>query len=222
MFYLKLMGRIVTVSVKVVNDEIDVDALRNGKLDISDGRGKEIFKKIGLLTDESFGYHLELVEIEIPQWGETFKKIIHPVDTSYFFVYPKPYVFNGNEYIVYTLKELTGSLYAEVDKLEYDEFNPEDFYVGELILDDDIGDCGIISEIYYIPPADAKLFADTNDMDRARSHIVSLLRDGGAKGLQNYKLRIDLGEEDENVKYLVVKNRGGELYNDWFTTSLSA
>ena len=213
MFYLKVSGRIITATVEILS--LSVGAIkRNIKSGFTEPmpQGKKIFNETGLLADISFGYRLELIKKE--EHKETFKKLIYPSDVNYFYTYPKPYIFKGDEYLLYTLREATKTAYIEIPKLEYEDFDVEDLYVGEFVLDDDIGNCGLLSRIYYVPFNDAMLFADTNNVEEVRTCIVNMLKNGKADLFKYYQLNIDAGNSFSH-RYYVIKNSNGELFNNW-------
>ncbi len=219
MFYLKLIGRIVNVTAHVLNNTEDILAIKKGidngfisKETVSYGR--EIFTASGLLTDKSFGYHLELMEIEDYQPGETVLKLIHMEDANTFFLYPKPYNFKNNEYLVYTIGEYSGAVYCAIEGLEFDDFNIEDLYIGELQLDDEIGYGDLISSIYYVPIEEALKITKVDDNKIARQYIVNMLKNGKAEKIDYYRLKIDAGEKFSHW-YHIVRNKDGELFNNW-------
>ncbi len=220
MLYLKLSGRIATVTATVVTDNRVIQTLKKnlseGFVDEGSVKGKRLFSETGLLTDEGFGYHLELVDIEDHQPGETVLKLIRLNDTNTFFAYPIPHHFNGGEeFLVYRIDEFTGELYAAMEGVDFQDFDVEDLYIGELLLDDELGYGGILSRVYYVPLEDAQGIAKVEDKKTARRHIVDMLKNGKADELRYYKL--DLKAVDGEHKYFVVKNKDGELYNDWLT-----
>ena len=217
MLYLKLSGRIVTVTATVTTDNAVIQSLRKelseGFVEESVIRGETLFAETGLLTDETFGYHLELVEIEDLQPGETFRKLVRPDEVNYFYDYPKPYTFENGEYLAYTIEEFTGSLYAEMPGLEYEGFDVKDLYVGELVLDDVVGNCGLLSEIYYVPLEDAESLANASDIKSVRSRIIGMLKNGETDDLKYYRLNLE--HVDGEFVYHVIKSKNGELFNDW-------
>ena len=219
MLYLKLTGRIVKVTARIVDDKKGISALNQGLLEgFVDGdavsKGRVIFTTGGLLTDEIFGYHFELVEIEDHQPGETVLKLIRMESANTFFLYPKTYRFENNEYLIYKIGEFSGAVYCAMEGLDFEDFDVEDLYLGELQLDEEIGCGDLISRVYYVPIEDALKIAKVDDKKTARRHIVDMLKNGKAEELDYYRLEIDTGEEFSHW-YCVVRNRDGELYNDW-------
>ncbi len=221
MLYLKLRGRIAVVTARVLNDKIipfpfnDEFVKKVASEEIAH-YGEEIFTESGLLTGSKPEYQLELVEIEGYHLGETLLKFIHIENTNMFFLYPAQYGFKNNEYIVYAIGEYLGSVYCPIDGLDFQDFDIRDLYIGELQLDGETGYGGLIDRVYYIPINDAMDIAGAENENIAREHVANLLKKRKDHDLRYYRLKIDVGE-DFSRWYYVIRNKDGELYNNWLT-----
>lgn len=211
MVYLKLYGRIATISASLLHgkDIKNIDKYRE-HLFIE----PPLFTVTGLLADDTFGYKMEFVEIERPLLGETFLKLVSLKKANVFFIYPKNYALKDSECIVYKIEEFRGKLYVEVPNLFPEDIDVRDLYIGEMILDDQIEEGGLFSSFYYIPIRDALDITGKTDETEARMEIASILKHSSENSseLNYYQLQVEC--VDSGYAYCVAKNRNGEVvYN---------
>lgn len=211
MLYLKLTGRIITITAILTSL---LPFQEEGSLLYDNNvlkEGQTLFTETGVLADEIFGYKFEIVEIEEMVPSETLVRCINPKkDFSAWLNVPVP---EDDKSLLYRIEEFRGSLYTEIQNLESQDFNPQSLYVGEFVLDNHIGVASLLSRFYYIPDQEAMSMTKTSNRDMARAKIVKMLKNGKTQQLERYRLPLEYVEGA--FIYHVIKNSQGEVFNSW-------
>jgi len=215
MLFLKMHGKIITVSVIQVDDKKAIEMLLSKsstkeEIDIACKKGKTVFSETGVSVYGPPKSIIEVVDIEGGMTGETLVEYITMTKVSSYFAYPKVYNANDGSLVVYKVSYADSStIYAKFPECAYTEdFLPKNLYLGEVMYDDILGIGDIYGRAYYVPTDDATILTKIKDEDMARLGVIAeLKKEKERKNFEYYKLNLEEQITGKSEYIIVEKNR---------------